>query len=127
MVAGASSKGADTLPETAEQIVEAYLRRMAEIRSTGGATSETSFYGALEALLNTVGTGLKPRVIANGQLRNQGAGHPDFGLYTQTQCRSGRPSRNIPRKLGMAWGHCNNRALLQARFPARLRRPRLWP
>src|SRR3954452_22652557 len=80
-----------SVPEMAEQIVEVYLRRMAEIRSTGGATSETSFYGALEMLLNAIGKGLKPRVIANGQLRNQGAGHPDFGLYTQTQCRSGTP------------------------------------
>lgn len=79
------------MPETAEQIVEAYLQRMAEIRSTGGATSETSFYGALETLLNAIGRSLKPRVIANGQLRSQGAGHPDFGLYTQTQCRSGAP------------------------------------
>lgn len=79
------------MPETAEQIVEAYLGRMAEIRSTGGATNETSFYGALESLLNAIGKSLKPRVIANGQLRSQGAGHPDFGLYTQTQCRSGAP------------------------------------
>lgn len=77
--------------ETAEQIVEAFLRRMGEIRATGGATSETSFYGALETLLNAVGNGLNPKVRANGQLRNQGAGHPDFGLYTQHQCRSGAP------------------------------------
>ena len=79
------------MPETVEQMVETYLRRMSEIRSTGGATSETSYYGALETLLNAVGKGLKPRVFANGQLRNQGAGHPDFGLYTQTQCRGGAP------------------------------------
>ena len=38
------------VPETAERIVEAYLGRMAEIRATGGATNETSFYGALEEL-----------------------------------------------------------------------------
>jgi hypothetical protein len=79
------------VPETAEQIVEAFLRRMREIRATGGATTETSFYGALETLLNAVGNGLNPKVRANGQLRNQGAGHPDFGLYTQHQCRSGAP------------------------------------
>lgn len=79
------------MPETAEQIVEAFLRRMGEIRSTGGATTETSFYGPLETLLNAVGNGLNPKVRANGQLRNQGAGHPDFGLYTQHQCRSGAP------------------------------------
>lgn len=71
--------------------VETYLKRMAEIHATGGATSETSYYGALETLLNAVGKSLKPKVICNGQIRNQGAGHPDFGLYTQTQCRAGAP------------------------------------
>jgi len=74
-----------------ERSVEAYLRRMAEIRSTGAATGETSYYGALENLLNDIGRGLKPRVICNGQIRNQGAGHPDFGLYTQQQCAKGTP------------------------------------
>jgi hypothetical protein len=64
---------------------------MAEISGTGGATGETSYYGALEALLNVVGRTLKPRVICNGQLRSQGAGRPDFGLCTQTQCRGGAP------------------------------------
>jgi hypothetical protein len=74
-----------------EQIVEAYLRRMAEIKSTGGATGETSYYGALENLLNAAGRTLRPRVVCNGQIRNQGAGHPDFGLYTQAQCSQGAP------------------------------------
>ena len=64
---------------------------MAEIRGTGGATNETSYYSALETLLNAVGKTLKPHVICNGQLRSQGAGHPDFGLYTQAQCRAGTP------------------------------------
>jgi len=67
-----------------------YLRRMAEIRSTGAATSETSYYGALENLMNAVGRQLKPRVIANRQIRNQGAGQPDFGLYPQAQMRGVR-------------------------------------
>ena len=65
------------------QEVETYLKRMAEIHATGSATKETSYYGALENLLNSIGKSLKPRVICNGQIRNQGAGHPDFGLYTQ--------------------------------------------
>lgn len=77
--------------EKPERIVEAYLGRMAEIRAAGGATGETSYYGAFENLLNAVGKGLRPRVVANGQLRNQGAGHPDFGLYTAEQCRGGAP------------------------------------
>ena len=74
-----------------ETAVRAYFQRMAEIRSTGGATSETSYYSALENLLNELGKLLKPQVICNGQLRNQGAGHPDFGLYSRKQCRKGAP------------------------------------
>ena len=30
-------------------------------------------------------------MICNGQLRNQGAGHPDFGLYSKRQCSKGAP------------------------------------
>ena len=71
--------------------VQTYFERMAEIRSTGGATSETSYYSALENLLNELGKPLKPQVICNGQLRNQGAGHPDFGLYSKNQCSKNTP------------------------------------
>jgi len=76
-----------------DRAVENYLRRMAEIRSTGAATGETSYYGALETLLNEVGKTLKPRVVCNGQIHNQGAGLPDFGLYTQDQCSKGEPKK----------------------------------
>lgn len=71
-----------------ERLVEEYLRRLAEIRATGAATDETSYYSALENLLNEIGTTLKPRVVCNGQLRSAGSGHPDFGLYAHTQCNS---------------------------------------
>ena len=74
-----------------EIAVRKYLERMAEIRSTGGATSETSYYSALENLLNELGKLLQPHVICNGQLKNQGAGHPDFGLYSGKQCSKGVP------------------------------------
>ena len=74
-----------------ESAVCSYFQRMAQIRSTGGATSETSFYSALENLLNELGETLDPHVICNGQLRNQGAGHPDFGLYSIKQCSKGVP------------------------------------
>ena len=74
-----------------EIAVRKYLERMAEIRSTGGATSETSYYSALENLLNELGKLLQPHVICNGQLKNQGAGHPDFGLYSRKQCSKGVP------------------------------------
>ena len=74
-----------------ETAVQIYLERMVEIRSTGGATAETSYYSALENLLNTLGKLLSPNVICNGQLRDQGAGHPDFGLYAKSQCSKGAP------------------------------------
>lgn len=75
----------------AEKAVETYLSRMVEIKSTGGATKETSYYSAFENLMNEIGRSLNPHVICNGQLRNQGAGHPDFGLYTRSQCSGGVP------------------------------------
>ena len=84
-----------------EIAVRIYLKRMAEIRSTGGATPESSYYSALENFLNTLGKLLSPNVICNGQLRDQGAGHPDFGLYTKTQCSKGLPKpgqSNIPER-----------------------------
>ena len=74
-----------------EGIVRRYFERMVEIKSTGGATSEMSFYSALENLLNDIGKTLDPYVVCNGQLRDQGAGHPDFGLYSRKQCQKGVP------------------------------------
>ena len=75
------------MPESSRELLDAYLLRMADIRATGAATNETSYYAALENLLNGVGHQLRPRVIANGQIRNQGAGHPDFGLPASSQNR----------------------------------------
>ena len=69
---------------TAADFIREYLSRMADIRGTGGATKETSYYSALENLLNHFGKTLKPLVICNGQLRDQGADNPDFGLYTKS-------------------------------------------
>jgi hypothetical protein len=45
-----------------EQAVEVYLARLHRLRSTGGATAETSFYSPLEDLLNAIGHDLKPKV-----------------------------------------------------------------
>ena len=73
-------------------IVEAYLADLRRIRASGGATAETSSYTPLENLLNAVGAGRKPKVFCVGQLRDQGAGHPDFGLYAARQVqRGGQP------------------------------------
>jgi len=74
-----------------EQAVEEYFTRLQALKSTGAATSETTYYSALEGLLNFIGKDLKPKVFCVSQLANQGGGHPDFGLYTANQCQKGEP------------------------------------
>ncbi len=71
--------------------VEAYFADLRRVRASGGATGELSSYGPLTGLLNAVGAMLKPKVFCVGQLADQGAGHPDFGLYTARQVQKGRP------------------------------------
>ena len=72
-------------------IVETYLSDLRRIRASGGATAEISSYGPLENLLNAIGDGLRPKVFCVGQLKDQGAGHPDFGLYaSRGRTRGGR-------------------------------------
>ena len=70
--------------------VEAYFADLRRVRASGGATGERSSYGPLTGLLNAVGATLKPRVFCVGELADQGAGHPDFGLYTTGQVQRGR-------------------------------------
>ena len=69
-------------------ICKAHLNR---VRASGGATAERSSYGPLANLLNAVGASLRPKVFCVGELANQGAGHPDFGLYAAKQLQKGRP------------------------------------
>ena len=64
---------------------ETYLRRMSEIRRTGSAVKETSFYGTLETLFNEIGKSLKPKVRCIINLQNRGAGLPDGGFFTTIQ------------------------------------------
>ena len=71
--------------------VEAYFADLLRVRASGGATGELSSYGPLTGLLNAVGATLKPKVFCVGQLADQGAGHPDFGLYTAKQVQKGHP------------------------------------
>ena len=75
--------------------VENYLKNLSEIHRTGGGAKEESYYSALEALLNEAGAELKPRVRAVSQLRNTGAGEPDFGLFTANQFQSIRDERPV--------------------------------
>ena len=62
-------------------VLETYLRRLHEIRSTERGTPELSYRAALENLLNAVGSGLDPAVQATAELADTGAGRPDFGLF----------------------------------------------
>ena len=65
---------------------ETYVRDLQEIKATGAAVKETSYYGALEKLLNKLGQELKPKVRCVMQLKNiGGAGMPDGGLFTASQ------------------------------------------
>ena len=70
--------------------VESYLADLRRIRASGGATGERSYYPPLNNLLGAVGATLKPRVYCVSELAEQGAGHPDFGLYAARQTQRGR-------------------------------------
>ena len=72
-------------------VAEAYFADLARVRASGGATGERSSYGPLANLLNAVGATLKPKVFCVQELADQGAGHPDFGLYAAKQVQKGRP------------------------------------
>ena len=74
-----------------KQAVEAYFTELRLVRASGGATDERSLYVPLANLLNAVGGTLKPRVFCVQELADQGAGHPDFGLYSTRQVQKGRP------------------------------------
>ena len=73
------------------QAVEQYLADLQRIRASGGATGERSMYVPLANLMNAVGASLKPKVFCVAELADQGAGHPDFGLYAAKQVQKGVP------------------------------------
>ncbi|MDE2890693.1 MAG: N-6 DNA methylase [Gemmatimonadota bacterium] len=90
--------------------VEEYFTDLHRIRSTGGGTGERSSYGPLANLLNAVGKTLKPKVFCVGELADQGAGHPDFGLYTAKQVQKGRPRE----------GQTPERGVVEVKSPAEI-------
>ena len=69
--------------------IAAYIDDLRRIRASGGATGERSYHPAVTNLLNAVGSALRPQVFCVGELAEQGAGHPDFGLYTRRQVQRG--------------------------------------
>ena len=74
-----------------ETSVEAYFADLRRIRASGGATSERSYYPPLTNLMNAIGGTLRPKVFCVGELADQGAGHPDLGLYVAKQVQRGTP------------------------------------
>ena len=74
-----------------ETAVEHYFADLGRVRASGGATGERSTYPALANLLNDGGGTLRPKVFCVIELADQGAGHPDIGLYAAQQVRQGQP------------------------------------
>ena len=81
--------------------VEEYLAELRRIRATGGGTGELSYYPPLSNLLNAVGGSLRPKVHCVSQLAQQGAGHPDFGLYASRQVSRGQPKQGQTPEAGV--------------------------
>jgi hypothetical protein len=74
------------------EVLSEYLAEVARTRATGAGTSETSYYGALQGVLNAVGEVLNPHVYCLSQMSGS-AGFPDFGLFTELQSgRDGAPA-----------------------------------
>ena len=92
--------------------VEAYFKMMHDIRATGGATDERSYYPALTNLLNAVGGTLKPKVLCVSEMANQGAGHPDYGLYSATQRQKKKPQKRTTPRAGCDRGQARRRRRL---------------
>ena len=88
--------------------VEIYFEELRLIRATGGGTGERSSYAPLANLLNVVGASLKPKVFCVSELADQGAGHPDFGLYEAKQVQKGRPRQ----------GQTPERGVVEVKTPA---------
>ena len=74
-------------------IVEDYLADLRRVRASGGATAERSTYAALANLFDAIGATLRPKVFCVPELADQGAGHPDYGLYAAGQVQRGTPCR----------------------------------
>ena len=71
--------------------VETYFTGLRQMRASGGATGERSYYPALANLLGAVGRTLKPKVLCVLEVADQGADDPDFSLYSARRVQKGRP------------------------------------
>ncbi len=82
-------------------IVEGYLEDLRRVRASGGATAERSTYAALANLFDLIGATLRPKVVCVPELADQGAGHPDFGLYAAGQVQRGTPRQGQTPECGV--------------------------
>ena len=71
--------------------VKQYFSELHRISASGGATSERASYPALSGLFRSIGSTLKPKVFCVQEVVDQGAGHPDFGLYPANQVQRRNP------------------------------------
>ena len=62
-----------------------FLSACKAVHASGAGTVETSYYTAVNQLLDNVGAQLSPKVRCIMQLKNLGAGNPDGGLFTADQ------------------------------------------
>lgn len=76
--------------------LETFLADCHAVRTTGANAPETSFYPALSTLFNEVGRHLKPKVRCVMGLKDQGAGMPDGGLFTESQFATRRDHMPLP-------------------------------
>jgi len=79
--------------------LERYLSDLRDIRSSGAAVKETSYYGPLATLLNAIGQTLTPKVRCIVTLKNQGAGLPDGGFFTADQLQRTAAADALPGQL----------------------------
>ncbi len=81
-------------------LLQEYLNELHEIRSSGNAVKETSYYPAISNLFNGIGKALKPKIRCIINIKNRGAGIPDGGLFTPDQFQRGAggdvPEGTIP-------------------------------
>ena len=95
------------MPDTNKLVaaVEEYFDDLRKIKASGVGTAETSYYPPLTNLLNAVGGSLKPKVFCISQLSQQGADHPDFGIFAAKQVSKGQPKqlRPGPRSLNIVF------------------------
>jgi hypothetical protein len=66
-------------------LLDRFLGDCMAVRRTSGGTQETSYYTAINNLMDGVGATLRPKVRCVMQLKNLGAGSPDGGLFTSEQ------------------------------------------